>query len=365
MHTSKKQNGGYILFTLLIIGACVSLMAISVLLYLQSSIKYAGSRKIVGCAFNIAEAGKEHALGQLRRNLAVPKANTSIIIFNAAAFGKETCLGAYTVRCSSNTAIDTLWLRSTGTAGNQSVTLEVVCRRYTVLSNITFTPAAAVTARASVSTLGNITIDGRDWDSTGATTVGNGVYGISTCRVFSDGGSSSVGGKGNAPPKKGAADSSVKQYADSINFPCTPEQVLGFQQGALDQYIVTALPSMPFHGIVYLNTTGSVSFTGNGLNGSSGILIVHDSSNHIGTGTAAMDIVHGDFKGIIIADKINKLNSNDNIYGAFVVLSKNAGDNLFGNGTVTIRYSSQILNNLSNYTTGLVYSIDVLSWREL
>jgi hypothetical protein len=67
---------------------------------------------------------------------------------------------------------------------------------------------------------------------------------------------------------------------------------------------------MPFHGIVYLNTAGSVSFTGNGLSGSSGILVVHDSSNHDGTGTAAMDIVHGDFKGIIIADKINKCPNN-------------------------------------------------------
>jgi type II secretory pathway pseudopilin PulG len=365
MNKFNNENGGYILFTLLIVGACISLMAVAMLFSMQSSLKTVGTKRTNECAFNIAEAGKENALAQLRRSLVTPLANKSITIFNTTAFGKETCKGAYTVKCSSNTAIDTLWLRSTSNVGNQSVSLEVVCHRYTILSNLTFPARAAVTARSSVSTSGNMTIDGRDWDSTGASVVGSGVFGISTCRTFSEGGSSAVGGKGAAPPNKGSAAGSVQQYADSTNFPRTPEEVLGLQPGALNQYVVNTLPPMPFRGIVYLNTNGSVSLTGNGLSGSSGILIVHDSSNHSGTGTAAMDIVHGNFKGIIIADKINKLNSNDNILGAIVVLSSNAGDNLFGNGTVNIRYSSQVLNNLSKYTTGLSYSIDVISWREL
>lgn len=366
MNTLNNKNDGFVLFTIVLIGAIIALMAVTMLFSMQSSLKTVGTKKTNECAFNIAEAGKENALAQLRRALVSPEANKAITIFNASAFGKGTCQGTYTVRCSSNTAIDTLWLWSKGVVGSQSVTLEVVCHRYTVIANINFPQIAAVTSRSSISTLGNIVIDGQDWDSTGNKILGNGVFGVSTCRNFDDGGSSAIGGNGNAPPTpKGVADSSVKQFADSINFPSTPEEVLGLQPGSLDSYIVNTLPSMPFHGIVYLNTTGSVTFTGKGLDGSSGILIVHDTSNRVGTGTATMIEVHGDFKGIIISDRIYKLNSNGEMYGAILGLSKIDLGNTFGNGTPKVRFSSQVLNNLANYATGLIYLVDVLSWREL
>jgi hypothetical protein len=363
-----KNNGGYILFALIIVGVLVCTVALITYSSMRSSLKNAGNKRVNTCAFNIAEAGKEHALAKLRSKAVMPVADSAVRILNSVQFGKESCQGTYSVQCSSNTALSRLWLRSQGMSGNQSVAIQVECSRYNLFSKLTFTPVAAVSARSAVQTLGSITIDGMDWDSTGSSTKGNGVFGISTCRTFeNDKGSSSVGGNGNAPPKKGEAANSVQEHADSINFPKTPETVLGVPQGFLDPYIVTSLPSMPFHGIVYLNTSGSVSFTSNSLNGSSGILIVHDSSNHNGTGTGTMDGVHGDFKGIIIADRINQLNSNGTVYGAIVALSEITLKDIFGNGSPKIRYSSQVLQNLMNYVdkTKLKYYIDVESWKEL
>jgi hypothetical protein len=362
-----KNSPGYILFILVIIGVLVSLVAVATFSSMRNSLKTAGAKRTNVCAFNIAEAGKEHGLAQLRGKLANPIANSSIHLLDSVRFGKETCTGTYTVRCSSNTAKDTLWVRSHGIAGNQSVTIQVACYRYTVLSKLAFKPAAAVSARSVIQTTGNITIDGRNWDSTGADTIGTGVYGVSTCRTFDNGGNASIGGNGIEPPKKGEAVGSVRQFADSVNFPKTPEEALGVPQGFLDPYIVNSLPSMPFHGIVYLNTSGNVAFTANDLSGSSGILIVHDSSNHSGTGTATMDGVHGDFKGIIIADKIDKLNSNGAVYGAIVALSQIALKDIFGNGTPVVRYSSRVLQNLLNYVdqNSLTYYVDAISWKEL
>jgi Tfp pilus assembly protein PilX len=363
-----KNRGGYILFVLLLIGTLIFIIALVTFYSMRNSMKTAGTKRTNVCAFNIAEAGNDHGLAQLRGKLAMPVANTAITILDSVQFGKETCQGSYTVRCSSNTAKDTLWLRSRGIAGNQSVTIQVVCSRYSVFSKMTFAPTAAISARTDVKTTGNIIIDGRDWDSTGARTIGNGVYGVSTCRTFeNDQGTSSVGGNGNEPPQKGEAENSVEQHADSMNFPRTPEEVLGLSQGSLDPYIVNSLPSMPFHGIVYLNTSGSVSFDKYDLSGSSGILIVHDSSNHSGTGTATMDGVHGNFKGIIISDRINQLNSNGEIYGAIIALSQLTFKDIFGNGNPKVRYSSQVLQNLLNYVdqNSLKYYIDIISWKEL
>jgi Tfp pilus assembly protein PilX len=363
----NSKRGGYILFALLIVGVLICTIAVATFYSMRNSLKTAGVKRTNTCAFNIAEAGKEHALAQLRGKYVVPKADTGFTILNNVEFGKETCKGTYTVRCSSNTTIDTVWLRSQATVGSESVTIVVVCWRYTVISKLAFTPKAAVTSRADVETQGDITIDGRDWDSTGADTIGSGVYGVSTCRTFTNK-NANVGGNGIEPPNKGEAAGSVQQYnPDSASYPTTPEEVLGVPQGFLDPYIVTSLPAMPFHGIVYLNTSGNVDFTSNALAGSSGILIVHDSSNHSGTGTATMDGVHGDFKGIIITDRINQLNSNGTLYGAIVTLSQLPTKNIFGNGNPFVRYSSQVLLNLLNYVdkNSLTYYVDVISWKEL
>ncbi len=366
-----KSSGGYILFALLIIGVLVCTIAVVTFSSMRNSLKSAGTKRTNSCAFNIAEAGKEHGLAQLRAKLASPAPNTLTEILQNVSFGKETCMGTYSVRCSSNAALNKVWLRSLGIAGNQSVTIQVTCQRYSLLEKMSFVPKAAISARAEVQTTGNIIIDGRDWDSAGAGIEGGGVYGVSTCRSFTtDMGGSSIGGNGNpppGPPDKGAAPGAVQQFADSTSYPRTPEEVLGVAPGFLDPYIVNTLPAFPFHGIVYLNTAASISFNSTDLAGSSGILIVHDSSNHSGTGTGTMDGVHGDFKGIIIADRINQLNSNGVLYGAIVALSQITLKDVFGNGNPDVRYSSEVLKNLINYVdkNSLKYYIDVISWKEL
>jgi hypothetical protein len=77
--------------------------------------------------------------------------------------------------------------------------------------------------------------------------------------------------------------------------------------------------------------------------------------------------VHGDFKGIIIADKIDHLNSNEYVYGAIVALSEYTSSNIFGNGNPYVRYCSQVLQNLFNYVeeSKIKYYVDEISWKEL
>jgi hypothetical protein len=364
---TDRNREGYILFVMLIVGAIVFAIALVTYSSLRASLRNAGTRRTDVCAFTIAEAGKEHGIAQLRAKLARPIANGSATILDSVHFGRAECRGEYSVRCSSNAGRDTVWLRSRGSAGGKSAAIGVVCLRYSIFSKLAFTPTAAISSRSAVETFGNITIDGRDWDSTGSRVIGPGLYGVSTCRTFRDQGSASVGGNGNPPVNNGQAAGSVNQLADSTNFPKTPEAVLGVSKGFLDPYIVTSLPTPPFHGIVYLNTNREISFTAYDLAGSSGILIVHDSSNHSGTGTATMREVHGDFKGIIIADKIDHLNSNEYVYGAIVALSEYTSSNIFGNGNPYVRYCSQVLQNLFNYVeeSKIKYYVDEISWKEL
>ena len=63
------------------------------------------------------------------------------------------------------------------------------------------------------------------------------------------------------------------------------------------------------------------------------------------------------FKGVIIADRIDKVNGTSDIYGAVVSLSKiNFGDTL-GNGSATIKFSCDAIETFtsSNYSTKLAW----------
>ena len=350
----KTSRNGYILFSLLIIGTLVGCIAMSVLLGLKGSLKNAGVQRIQGNAFNIAEAGKEHALSLLRLNSAALTPNQDSDILTNIAFD----IGSYTVRCITNATMDTIVLRSKGIAGARTATVEVKCLRSTILAKMSYTFPAAVVAKSNVATSGNITIDGNDWDSTNSSIIGTGIYAISTCGSVSQGGSSNLYGRGytsGTPP----LNEVVNDSADSSGYPTTPEEVLGVSLGSLDSFKTSSLPSTPFHGIVYVDWPGSGEEKFD-LNGSSGIFIFHNS-----TYSAILKPLHGDFKGIIICDQIRNLNSNGTILGAIVTLSSTAS-HTFGNGTPYVRYSSQVLNNLDKYINNVApSSVDVISWREI
>ncbi len=217
--------------------------------------------------------------------------------------------------------------------------------RATVRKGGVVNPRAAVAISGIASTNGSVIVDGREHDSDGNLTGAPGVYGISTSSsTFNQGGNSKVGGNGIAPAKP-ANPASYEVNAPALS--TTPEGILGLDSGALDSYQTTTPPSGPFNGILYLTS----SWDGVNLEGSSGILICHNSA-----GTAYLKNIHGTFKGLIISDDIIHINGDSKIIGA--VYGMKTGGVTLGNGSGEVKFSTQVLSSLPL----LVY--DVTSWED-
>jgi hypothetical protein len=193
----------------------------------------------------------------------------------------------------------------------------------------------AITAKFGVYISANMTVDGRDGDSLGITT-GPGINGIYTGEMVSLAGSSRIGGNGIAPIRRISGtciqNAAIEQYMTS------PEAFLGLDPGALDEYKVTNITT-PFHGIRYITGDCSPIYFGN----SSGILIVHNPE-----GTAKLGILGGTFKGLIIADVVDRISGSLTIIGGVVTLADSTRSR-FGNGNGLIKYSTQVLTNLPMY----------------
>jgi hypothetical protein len=351
-----RNREGYILFSLLIVGFLGVCIAMSTFVGIKGSLKTAGTNRINSTAFNIAEAGKEHALSMLRSDSVTLHPNAGIVLLNDIPFD----IGAYTVRCSTNSGLDTVYLQSRGKAAAESVMIAVSCWRYTVIGKMNYASQAAVTAKADVELLGNIIIDGNDYDSiNNIKNPPGGTYAVITCGLYTSRSKIRAYGKGITDTSSiYVLDSARKQNADTTGYPRTPEEVLGLHGGDLDSFKISAFPAVPFHGIVYIDSAGpKIDFD---FKNSTGIFIYHNS-----TFSATLKNIKGSFKGILICDRIDHVNDTSRILGAIVTLSKDPAGNCFGNGDARIRYSSQILSNLKNYCGRLPLFVDIASWREL
>jgi hypothetical protein len=98
------------------------------------------------------------------------------------------------------------------------------------------------------------------------------------------------------------------------------------------------LPTSAFHGeIVYVNGDYQQP-----PDGSDGLLIVHNSNNNATLG----NFNSGTFKGLIIADRIDKINGNAQIFGGIIAFGPMAAVELDDlTGTPNVKYSKQCLNN--------------------
>ena len=206
-------------------------------------------------------------------------------------------------------------------------------------------PRAAVAISGVASTNGAVIVDGREHDANGNLTGAPGTYGISTSTgTFNQGGNSKVGGNGVAPSKPA---NPVTYELNAPPLPPTPEGILGVSDGSLDQFKTNTPPATPYSGIVYLTS----SWDGVNLNGSSGILICHNTG-----GTAFLKNIHGNFKGLIITDDIIHINGDSEMIGA--VFGLKTGGVTLGNGSGWVKFSSEVLANLPlvRYT--------VTSWQD-
>jgi len=232
---------------------------------------------------------------------------------------------------------------------------------------LTVNGLAAVVSNDVVDSNGNITVDGRDYDYLGTSVVGPGVFGILSTKTIGSGGSSAIGGVGAAPPKKGISAGSISQNTlFKTGYPATPDEVVGAAPGTLKKaaiaagtYITSdaqfsALLSanggkLPDHAIIYADydPSGGSFDIGSG-NSKSSILVIHTDST-----TSSVKNLHGTFKGLLIGDSINHVNSGTSLTGMVQLLSPtaSAGANVFGNGNATIHFSSAVLADLPAATT--------------
>lgn len=238
-----------------------------------------------------------------------------------------------------------------------------------------FPKLAAVVSHDDVGLLGNIEVDGRDWDVNNLAPIGLGVYGIIAKANITTGGSSAVGGNGLPPPPVGggvAPGSIAPNYVPPL--PTNPDQVLEFDPGTLraiaqtqgtlftiqdeyDNFLASNGGNIPGGSIVYLEFSPEPPTNlGNAMQNTPSILVIHDSTSS----TVAKNL-HGQFKGAILVDSIDKVNAGTMILGSVYCFSPINPDT-FGNGNSTIRYSSAVLNALP--TTRLDYLL-VEGYRRL
>lgn len=350
---SLKNDRGSTLITVIIIAIVLNIALAVFFFSTRNTAKSAGDKRIKTSVFNIAEAGKEALYSQVSWRKYIPRADAVETVFSAQPF--QT--GKYTVTCRSNALLDTLWVSSKGVESNDSTTIETVAWMRPDIA-INFPPIlGAVTSRSRITVKGNIEIDGRDYD-TNNVYADSGIYGVSTCDSIFLSGSATVGGNG-VPPVNDKKFAPVREQVVDEKIPvdsrfASPEAFLGLPSGALDDYVVTSLPT-PFRGLYYLKEAyvGPVHF-----DNSYGILIVHNQYKD-----AELQINNGTFCGLIITDRMAKISGNAVILGAVVTLCEGEVST-FGTGTAVIRYSKQALLSLSAYCNNIRKKVQEVSWKE-
>jgi hypothetical protein len=242
------------------------------------------------------------------------------------------------------------------------------------LGGISFAPKAAITAEGPVATLGNITVDGRDWNINGTALVGPGKYGISSMGSITNSGNSKVGGNG-IPPSKPPLPGSQDPFSDWSNgndddgdgaidedtkdYPSTPDVSLGLPEGTLknsaiatgsyfgsvaafDAWVAANSGVVPGGKIIYCDfALWEPVVLGNAFNSPPSI-IVHHTAN----GMAQMKNVHGMFKGLVLADFVVHLNGDFVILGALMSFGDDSMGNAFGNGAAFVKLCTAALANL-------------------
>lgn len=264
--------------------------------------------------------------------------------------------------------------------------VEAVYRRpeYKPPTPTSFAPVAAVTSADDIDTLGTVSIDGRDWNENGTAVVGPGVYGLLSMGNINVGGSSTIGGSGNAPPKvKGASAGSTMANGSSKfpdGYPKGPDDVLKATKGSLKTAAMAtgtyftseaaynaAMPAGGWSGkIVYVDFDPSPSFKigGGAYNSDPSIMVIHNDA-----GTTSVKNTKGYFKGLMIADEINHTSAPGGWIGATFLLSPTSasGANAFGTGNTPIKFSSEVLGKLPSITAPIdeTRTSDLVSMRRI
>jgi Tfp pilus assembly protein PilX len=233
----------------------------------------------------------------------------------------------------------------------------------------------ALTANHSVNLTGNITVDGRNYTASGGTlvdptsTASTGICNENKAAVTLTDTLDSVSTKesvnlgcnsiyaSTTPTKCVNKDPSILYHS--------PEEVLGINPGDLDAIIQDADSYVPptdsITGLVYVDGDYGAGAAGSNVLSGTGVLIVHnplynprqhDPADALYDAAIAADPAYapanlgningGAFHGLVIADKIDKIDGMIDITGAVVSLTE-IDVTLVGAGTATIKYSCAAL----------------------
>lgn len=326
-----------------------------------------------------AAAGLEHAVAVFQSNGAFPVAAT------INGYSYSVTRAADTFDYNLDSVADTVYLATDGTLNDDGDgqivwiltsqatkgSFKAVQQMRVSRRTLDIQAPAALTSNSSAMLRGNITIDGRNHSIDGTLQSNNGNTGAcnenkpavtmtDSTHFVDDAGSVDLHGHSDYASN----DPEYTTNDESIVY-VTPEDVLGLEPGDLDAIIQTAeeygTPSDSISGMVYVNGDyGSGAAGGNNLSGT-GILIVHnplfnprehDEDDPLYDAAKASDpdyapanlgnINGGTFHGLIIADKIDKINGNIDVMGAVVSLSE-VDVTIVGAGTAEILYSCSAL----------------------
>jgi hypothetical protein len=302
-------------------------------------------------------------------------------------------------------------IHSVGVTGRARKGATVVAERIPT-GALSFSPRAAITAQGSVTTLGGIVVDGRDWNITGTAVVGPGKYGVSSTSTIVSGGSSKIGGNGIAPSALSLLGTRemLASWSDGINqdgdgstdeenfdgidndgdgeidedthgYPKDPDVELGLVPGTLkaaaqsmgtyfttqaqvDACITANGGKMPGGKIIYVDfspwqpaTLSSSSGPGSGSWNTTPSVIVH----HNAAGNALMKNVHGSFLGLVLCDGVTHLNGDFTLLGALMSFAPASYGNAFGNGNANVKLCTAALTNLP--TLGTAANVRIKAWE--
>lgn len=225
---------------------------------------------------------------------------------------------------------------------------------------------AAITANNDVMTNGNLVVDGREHDINGGLISNSGRWALWTTQNYKmPTGSSTMGGTPDTPrvdvaPVGWPADSVVirtNQTWPGGVYPGSPDSVFGGTAAGFPEETLKAIAmsgmggsqhttnpttlTYPLRGVTYveLPTSGpSQTWNPADITGT-GVLIVHNSAKNAIIKNLQVQ-TNKTFKGLVIADEIDKMNGAI-IYGAmFSLKSEAALGNVIGNGSGQIYFSS-------------------------
>lgn len=383
------RSAGFVLPAVLVILLALGLVGGAAALLTSTEVRVAGMTAIGHRAEDAAAAGLEHAVahfGAIGPDIGWPVEGEVegfeyrvSIVPDSFDFGSGHRPVHWSAGLGLNDAGDgqPVWVLSSSAERGPWRASEVL--RVTA-SGLEIRSSAAIASGGTFQVSGNVTVSGVNVDENGhPVDPGD----PSTSGACQENKAAFLADDGDAVEAEGSADLDGNPayagndppyvVADPSPTPVTPEEALGLPAGALDDHRRTpaefaADPVVPLEGIVYITGDfGTAAGSGEGLDGT-GILIVHnplfDPREH--DPTDAMydpsrvadpryaparlgNKTGGTFRGLIVADWIDKFTGQATIYGSVMTLTRTHASSLAGKAR--IQYSCAAIQVASRTIT--------------